>query len=188
VACDVKFYRDHPNMLVDVQTLACSFCPDHHALELHGWYHRYALFPAAEDTCLPIRRLLCTRTGKTVSLLPDFCIPRRQHGPAILGLFLAAVLITGLALLKAIQKQRPSVTYHSVAQSLLSGFTRRQSHLRAYLAQTFPRFPEAPATVQPVHRSRAEVFLALTAQSKDIPASFRHHGRLFHDCGQLGLA
>jgi hypothetical protein len=29
-----------------------------------------------------------------VSLLPDFCTPRHQHGPAILGIFLSALVIT----------------------------------------------------------------------------------------------
>lgn len=187
--CDVKSYQANPGMLVNDRNCACPFCPDHHRLELLGWYQRYALFPGDLDFHLPIRRLVCRQTGKTVSLLPDFCIPRRQHGPAILGLFLAAVLIQGLSLLKALQQQRPSVTVHSVAQSLLAGFSRRQSHLRTYLAQTFPRFPEAPNSVQPHYRSHAEVFLALTAHSSsDIPGAFRHHGRLFHDFCQLGLA
>jgi hypothetical protein len=176
-------------MLVCDETMACPICPDRHRLQLHGWYSRYGLFPPPEpEQRLPIRRLLCVRTGRTVSLLPDFCIPRRQHGPALLGPFLHAVLIQGVALLVALRSLRPGMTCHSVAQSLRNGFARRQPQLRAYLSQTFPRLPEAPASIPPSRRSLAELVLALSQGSSGIAAAFTWHGRSFHRCFQLGLA
>jgi hypothetical protein len=175
-------------MLVSTTTQACPFCSDQHPLQLHGWYHRWGLFPHEPDRQLPVRRLLCVRTGRTVSLLPDFCIPRRQHGPAILGPFLHAVLIQGLALLVALRNLRPGVSCHSVAQSLRNGFARRQPQVRAYLSQVLPRLPEAPTAVPPCRKALAELVLALQQGHGTVTAAFIWHGRAFHQRYALGLA
>ncbi|MEM7202550.1 MAG: DUF6431 domain-containing protein [Planctomycetota bacterium] len=86
----LKAYVASPEMLVSERSRKCPFCRDKHRLRLHGHYHRHVLVPGDQaPERVPVRRLLCTRVRKTVSLLPDFCLPRRQHGPAILGTFLA---------------------------------------------------------------------------------------------------
>jgi len=91
----VKSYLDNPRSLLTEENRRCPFCKNGHRLRRHGTYERQALFPDPEDPrSIPIQRLLCARKGKTVSLLPDFCLPRRQHGPSILGLFLQAKVVS----------------------------------------------------------------------------------------------
>ena len=176
-------------MLVSDQTRRCPICAEPHPLQLHGWYDRYGLFPHPEkDARIAVRRLRCVETGRTVSLLPDFCIPKRQHGPAILGPFLIAVILQVIALLVAIRRLRPRVDCHSVAQSLLGGFVRRDRQLRVYLSQRLSRIPEAPPSVPVRRRPMAELLLALQQGAGDVASAFIQHGRAFHRCFQLGLA
>jgi hypothetical protein len=176
-------------MLVNDCSRACPFCEDNHLLRLHGWYARWGLFPdPAPEVFLPIRRLYCPHVRRTVSLLPDFCVPRRQHGPAILGRFLHAVILRGVAILAALRTLRPHCQRHSVAQSLLKGFLRREEPLRAYTAQLAPRHPEVPRSVPESRRALAGLLLALCARFQDAAKAFVHHGRCFHERFKLALA
>jgi hypothetical protein len=185
----VKAYRENPDCLVDPETLTCPFCPDGHRLWRHGWYERQALLPdPAPAVTIPIRRLICPVTGRTVSLLPDFCLPRRQHGPEILGGFLEAYLLRGMILLGALRSVRAEAAGHSVAQSLLRGFDRRTQGIQAYLAQRRPRRPRVPDGVPAPLRALAALILELRRGFRDIQAAFVHHGRVFHAFGRQGLA
>ena len=86
VAGGIKAYVASPDGLLDSESRRCPFCSDRHRLRIHGWYHRYAIQPRTPEGEVPrirVRRLLCVRQGRTVSLLPEFCLPRRQQGPAI---------------------------------------------------------------------------------------------------------
>jgi hypothetical protein len=181
---DVKDYLEQGCLLPDGKGRQCPFCTDRHALRLHGFYQRQALFPDPEGCHrIAVRRLLCARTGKTVSLLPDFCLPRRQHGPAILGLFITAVVLKGRGLLAGLRAVRADAPGHSVAQALWQGFLSRLPQLRTYLASLRPRVASAPCTVVALHRRVAPVALGLCEGF-----AFRHHGRGFHQHSHEGLA
>jgi hypothetical protein len=121
-----------------------------------------------------------------VSLLPDFCIPRRQHGPAILGTFLAGY-VEGKALLPALQAARPDAPGHSVAQSLRKGFLARGGHIRTFLASLRARALEpAPSTAG--LRGEVRVLLgALCLGFMRAAEAFVHHGVGLHAMQQIGL-
>lgn len=188
VSGSVKDYLRSPECLVTAETRRCPFCPDAHPLRLHGWYGRQALLPYQGTVVrVWVRRLCCAVTGKTVSLLPDFCLPRRQHGPGILGVFLQA-FVSGDTLLESMQRARPDLVGHSVPQSLLRGFSRRSHQLRAYLAARAPRQPPVPPAVPPQRSVLAMLVQPLLDGFDSTVRAFEHHGRLFQHRFGLGLA
>jgi hypothetical protein len=185
----VKAYLASPGMLATPASRRCPFCHDGHLLRLHGVYLRHALFPDPEAPArIPVVRLLCPRAGRTVSLLPDFCLPRRQHGPAILGAFLLAWAVAGRPLLAALRSVRREAPGHSVAQSLLRGFLGRLHALRSYLAALRPRLPDPPKESPAPRRHAAAVVLALLEGFREAARAFVHHGRTFHGRFAEGLA
>jgi len=188
---EVKDYLAQPDCLVNQETRKCPFCDqrDHdHALWLHAWYWRWALFPDPQEPYkLPIRRLYCPHVRRTVSLLPDFCIPRRQHGPAILAIFLQ-LLVAGKGLLHGLRKARANAPCHAVAQSLRDGFLRRAVNIRAYLARRHRRVIEPPDKVPKDRRHLAELYLGLVAGFNCPQAAFIFHNACFHQSFREPLA
>ena len=136
---------------------------------------------------MPICRLLCARTGKTVSLLPDFCLPRRQHGPAIVGAFLSGYA-QGESLLASLRAVRPDAAGHSVAQSLRQGFLARAGPIRAYLARLRARAIDPPATACGRRREVAALLVGLCHGFAAAAEAFVHHGVGLHAMAQIGLA
>lgn len=181
-----KAYFDDPRCVLTAELHRCPFqdCPEDHPLHLHGSYERWMVFPGGEGTKRgDVLRLLCTRTGKTVSLLPDFCLPRRQHGPGVLGRFLFELVRAGGGLLRALRTARGDAPHHSVAQSLRDGFLERAGKLKSYLARLQPRVEHA--ALEPV---LAVLVQGLCRGIRDPERAFRHHGLLFHRRYKQGLA
>ena len=173
-----------PEMLINEKSRSCPFCSDGHQMRLHGWYKRHAITPSPmAPHRIPVRRLYCTRTGRTLSLLPDFCLPRRQHGPAILALFLESFLLFRQTLLDSIHRARDEDTSHAVAQSLRDGFARRESLLRSYIEST------EPAGRTYTLRQRLTKILEMLFSGFSRPDfALLHHGRCFHARFGVGLA
>jgi hypothetical protein len=188
VSCGVKEYLRSPEGLLTEETRRCPFCEDTHRLRLHGWYGRQALLPHPGGVVrVWVQRLYCAVTCKTVSLLPDFCLPRRQHGPGILGIFLRA-FISGHTLLESMRQARPDTVGHSVPQSLVRGFLSRGHQLRAYIAARSPRQPPVPTAMPAQRRILARLVQGLLDGFDCTVHAFLLHGRLFHDRFGLGLA
>ena len=183
----IKSYLENPEVLLTDENVLCPFCPEKHRLRRHGWYFRFALLPLLSPQRIPIRRLLCPKAGRTVSLLPDFCIPKRQHGPGILGIFLNA-LLEGLALVAALRSAYPDASRHSAAQSLRDGFLRRSHQIRAYLAGLFPRAVEFPSHMPKQKHPLAPLVRGLLDGFSGPESGFTHHGYHFHRNYGLGLA
>lgn len=180
-------YVAAPEVLVDEASRECPFCAEKHRLRLHGHYRRRVLLPDGHTAVVPVRRLLCAQVGRTVSLLPDFCMPRRQHGPAILGTFLARYA-EGEALTAALRAAHPAASGHSVAQSLRTGFLLRGGRIRAYLAQLRARAVDPPASA-PGFRGEVRALLAgLCLGFAKAAEAFVHHGVGLHAMQQIGLA
>lgn len=184
----VNAYLSDSRSILTRKNRACPFCEDGHRLRIHGTYERQALLPGRSGAeILTIHRLLCTRTGQTVSLLPDFCLPRRQHGPGILGLFLHAFL-RGADLVKALSSVRSEVQHHSTAQALVRGFLEKAGKIRTYLAAIRHRVVGCPKTIPPRRRSLGALFYGLVQGFSDPSSAFTFHGWRFHQRFQLGLA
>lgn len=142
----LKAYVEEPGLLVSETARRCPFCAVEHRLRRHGTYKRFVLLAGeAEEYKITVVRLFCAATGRTVSLLPDFCVAGRQYGAAALGGFLQAYA-AGKSLVVALQSVRPAATNHSVGQSLRSGFLSRDGPIRSYLASIRPRAAAASAT------------------------------------------
>jgi len=189
VAGGLKAYEADSDILLGHEhARRCPFCRDGHRLRLHGHYHRFALVPGHRDPVrLPVRRLFCPRTGTTVSLLPDFCMPRRQHGPAILGEFLSAYA-AGSPLLAALRATRPDAAGHSVAESLRDGFLARAGPIGTYVAGLRARALERPMGAK---GRRAEVAALLAGLCLGFAAAadaLIHHGVALHAAFRIGLA
>lgn len=184
----LKAYLAAPDMLVTEESRECPFCPDKHRLRLHGHYHRFALVPGdGASSRVAIRRLLCIRVGRTVSLLPDFCVPRRQHGPAILGTFLEGYA-RGRSLLAALRAARPDAPGHSVAQSLRKGFLARAGPIRTYLARLRARALEPPPSAPGPRREVAALLVGLCHGFPTAADALLRHGVDLHAALQIGLA
>lgn len=180
-------YQAAPDLLVDEGSRTCPFCPEKHRLRLHGHYRRQALLPDGRTEVIPVRRLLCVRVGRTVSLLPDFCIPRRQHGPAILGTFLAGYA-AGKSLTAALQAARPDALGHSVAQSLRAGFLARSRQIGTYFAHVRARALESPPSMPGRRGEVGRLLAALCLGFAKVAEAFVHHGVGLHAMQQIGLA
>ena len=174
-------YLRNPDMLDTAEVRRCPFCESGHAMILHGWYCRQVILPAGGG-CLsiPVRRLRCRATGRTVSLLPAFCIPRRQHGPGVLGLFLVHLFLRGMTLMESLRLARGEAPSHAVAQSLRDGFRRRCGRICEYLSGLGGRAPAADRPTAVVERLRAGY--------RRIQQAFTVHGRALHAASGLGLA
>jgi hypothetical protein len=177
----VAAYLRDPDVLVNADSRKCPFCGNGHALVLHGWYFRQAILPAGEGCRrIPVRRLRCLATGRTVSLLPAFCIPRRQHGPGVLGLFLVNLFLRGRTLMESLRLARGEAPSHGVAQGLRDGFRRRCGRICEYLAGLggpavgTERLPSVVERLRTGHRQIGPAFVA--------------HGRALHAASGVGLA
>ena len=180
VAGGIKSYQVAPHAVLTETTRQCPFCSPAHRLRQHGRYERWGIFPDPEPPQrVRVLRLLCVVVGRTVSLLPDFCLPLRQHGPEILGPFVYGVGVEGMSLSAALRRQRRGAR-HNVACHLWRGFERRVPALQVYAAGFQVRAPTVPDTVAGERRAVAQLVLSLAAGHSDVAKAFRHHGRLFH--------
>lgn len=185
---DVKKYFQNPKLLVNDDTLACPICLIPHRLRLHGTYERWCILPGhASGAGIRVQRLLCIITGKTISLLPDFCLPRRQYSPAVVGIFLYALVIKSCSLLGAMREVRPGVTSHAVAQSLRDGFAGQQVAIKAYLASLHPCAIKVPAKVSPKHHNLAMMILGLLGKQRKPDKIFLYHARCIHQKHHVSL-
>jgi hypothetical protein len=134
-----------------------------------------------------IRRLLCVHTGRTVSLLPGFCIPRRQHGPEIVGTFLDEYS-KAAPLVSALRATRGDAPGHSVAQSLRDGFLARADKIRMYLTRLRARTVDSVLTVAGRRREVAALLVGLCHGFATAADAFVRHGVELHAALHIGLA
>lgn len=181
---EVKRYEEDPYCLLEGHRI-CPFCDSRHRLRRHGLYRRWAYLPGEDEPRrLPVVRLLCAVTGRTVSLLPEFCLPRRQHGPGVVGLFLHAWAIEGRTMGSSLEAAGLGDKSHALAHSFLRGFKLRQRWLRTYLAPRLRRWSVPP----PDHRHEiARDVSAILQLSRGIVRSFVLCGRELHAMFGVGL-
>jgi len=188
----VNSYLADPEQGISEAQRPCSCCSPPRRMWRHGWYHRRVLVEGAKTAAsIPVARLRCPATGDTVSLLPDFCLPRRQIAPAVLAVFLAALVFQGDTLRAALLAARADLSahtaHHSQAQSLRDGFQRRLPKLRMYLARFKPHFPEPHPSVADRHKPFAIVLALMREGFAGLAEALRHHSRHFHPQVEVGL-
>jgi hypothetical protein len=169
-----------PMLLVSEETRRCPFCDPSCRLRLHGTYVRFLILPGEDgERRIRVARLLCPTTGRTVSLLPDFCVPGRQHGTVVLARFLDAYS-RGASLQSALRAARHGAERHSTAQSLRSGFLSRAGPIRDYVAKIRRRVDEAARAPKPeldsIRRETASLIVSLIGGLQDVAEAFVVHG------------
>lgn len=70
----------------------CPQCEAKHPLTAHGFYTR-TLADTVKDSIVRVRRYLCQSCKRTVSLLPQFCLPYLRSSITVIALFLIARLL-----------------------------------------------------------------------------------------------
>ncbi len=185
ISCSVAEYKSNPETAIQPADLKCPFCRKRHALLRHGYYERQSLLPN-DPMChtIKVARLLCVFQGKTVSLLPDFCLPGRQHGPGILAAFLIAYYLRGVSLVSALKQVRPDTFTHATAQSLQNGFQQQGPQIDHYLSSLVIDKSKPSETKTARHSRESLRVMELIKNHNSPQTAFTHHGRAF--CNQCG--
>jgi len=71
----------------------CPHCNIPVKMHKHGFYKRYIIVIDYEGY-IRIRRYICRGCGRTVSMLPSFCIPRYQYGMIVIILALLTATVS----------------------------------------------------------------------------------------------
>ena len=183
----IKDYLADADCLLSEDACRCPFCQTEHKLHRHGFYERCVLLLGGESPVIMVPRLFCPGAGRTLSLLPDFCVPRRQHGAVVLGYFLL-FLSLGHGLVGSLRRVRGEAVCHSVAQHLRDGFLSNGARIRAYLSSLHPRLPDAPKEIPSCRRVVFQLVAGLRQGFPEVEAAFFHHGLAFHQRFLHGLA
>ena len=64
----------------------------------NGWYPRHAILPDGRSVDFGVHRFRCASCRRTVSYLPDFCVPYKHFCADVIASVLEAVVIVGLSL------------------------------------------------------------------------------------------
>ena len=122
----------------------CPQCEARHPLTGHGFYRR-TLVDAAFDGVLRVRRYLCRSCKRTVSLLPEFVLPRLRFSISVIAMFLVARLLNGLTLAAAARAAAQAVMPYQRGQFWIRRFQKQAPALSLALVPLAapPRDPAA---------------------------------------------
>jgi hypothetical protein len=169
----------------------CPWCGTRHRLWSHGQYERWVYLPQGRRELLTVLRFFCRFRRATVSLLPDFCLPRKRVGTAVLGRFLEAHVIEGCsvpAAMKCTQMEDLSAVGAATAQvrlgrRLRAGFLARLAPIRVYVGSLRPRFEEYVSPARRRFSQAATVLQALRKGFGCLAEALQTHGpRLWDEC------
>jgi hypothetical protein len=162
----------------------CPFCRRTHPLRRHGTYSR-TVVTENETFKIDVRRFLCVSTGRTVSLLPDFLVPRKQHSCGVIISFFYAWAIAGLSISLAAGRATSAYPSRQKAQAWIRGFWRNLLDIEAYLDVAVCRKGRKSSKrrrmLRPSKEYLAFVLLRMIDESKPIHHSFEFHSRCFHE-------
>jgi hypothetical protein len=66
-------------------------------MQRHGFYWRWTILPSGARQRFGVHRFRCAACRRTVSYLPDFCVPYKHFGADVIQGVLAAVLLLNLS-------------------------------------------------------------------------------------------
>lgn len=169
----------------------CPFCEPTHRLRRHGTYRRTAV-TADAVLCISIERLLCAATGRTVSLLPDFLFPRKQHVVPVVAAFLSAFVFQTLSLTASMACATIIYASRQKGTYWIRCLLRNAPVFQIYMASIRPRqrIPRSEAALPPpapgggfITRVRARLALLLDLLLDgfgSLEDAFRFHSRHMH--------
>gem|GEM_PF-2371482 len=162
----------------------CPWCETPHPLRRHGAYNRTVTDGAGFFTVL-ILRLFCPVHGKTVSLLPSFLLPRKQHAAGVVADFFHSYVLLGLTLISAVARATTSFPSYQKGSFWRRCFEKNLPRTRTYLAGFRPLQTRDPTPASP--RSRIQPALTLILDGFRSPRqAFEAHSRRMHQT--LGFA
>lgn len=91
--CTVKYYAEHWREMAPDIPERCPFEGCRGKMHRHGFYWRRVIDYAGGCFFLGVFRFRCTICKRTVSFLPDFCIPYKHFSTDVVATVLHAVLI-----------------------------------------------------------------------------------------------
>ena len=95
--CDVKSYAEHWQQLRPEPPASCPFDGCDSRMYRNGSYPRSVIDYDGTPWDIGVFRFLCSDCRRTVSYLPDFCVPYKQFSVDVIGAVLGAVLLLNLA-------------------------------------------------------------------------------------------
>lgn len=167
-----------PSIIIAEDHRRCPFCDDGHRLNSHGHYERFVVLPDRVEH-IPVLRFLCPEAMRTVSLLPDFCLPRRQVGVAVLSVLLHGVTFLSQSIETAVHKARLPID-PKTGWSLLSRFRSQIDLIGTHVGQVFGRVPELPDHV-PRHDPQFHQLVAALLGTASPSLALISHARQFHE-------
>jgi hypothetical protein len=122
--------------------LRCLQCQARHPLRAHGFYCR-TLVDLEFDGTIRVRRFLCCRCHRTVSLLPEFALPYLRFSVLLICQFLFSRLLDGRTLQAAAAAVAQAAMPYQRGQFWIRRFRRQAASLCAALAALCPAISAA---------------------------------------------
>ena len=83
--------------MAPARSSVCPFdgCPGR--VHRHGFYWRFVVLPDGARKRFGVHRVRCDLCGRTISYLPDFCVPYKHFGCDVIAAVLSAVLLLNVS-------------------------------------------------------------------------------------------
>ncbi len=176
---DVQRYAREFAQLSIPRPRSCPYCEAPDRLVGHGSYPRNAVDPQ-HSIPIRIKRFLCPVCGRTVSVLPTFCLPHRHYQAAIIQTLLD-LRLTAWASWSAIrQRFLPSdLPTRTTCREWVGAFARNSEAYLHALVQQLARWQLVPGKLEVVMEELAGAARAsqqLVAAVPHLVAFLRDHG------------
>ena len=112
---------------------SCPQCKSEQPLLCHGFYRR-TVVDMDSDWVIRVRRYLCLKCRRTVSLLPEFVLPYLRFATEVIAAFLKARLWNGQTLKMAAETARQAGMPYQRGQQWVYRFRRQAESISAALA------------------------------------------------------
>jgi hypothetical protein len=112
---------------------ACPQCESEQPLVCHGFYRR-TVVDVDSDWVIRVRRYLCSKCRRTVSLLPDLVLPYMRFATEVIAVFLTARLWRGETLKTAAETAGQTGMPYQRGQQWIRRFRHEAESISAALA------------------------------------------------------
>lgn len=171
----------------DLTHTLCPHCHKQH-LHRHGFYRRYLIDKGFEGFIL-IRRYICPECGRTVSMLPWFCHPRRTYSMGFIHYSLAGFFGWSGTMASFIRKFTLSYGISFTRQLLYQYRKRILKNCNRILMDLVRQFnPNNPISASPDNKKRVKDALNLIETAAPTPYSVSMNMFSHGSCTYLTLS